>query len=358
MGLPKCRRHLAAHGARAIRHGPPHQVRLHDGGRHRRLQPSPARLPYGHLSRRRLVHPQSRTRQKRVHRRPVRSLFQLHFHWCPQSPVQGIRRRSHQKAHGAGLPQTHPHPQGRPCFESKALRYAKTNVRSNSRTPHTGRYPPQGVSPARKTGTRAIQKSGGPAVAARKQTTQATAKAATKTIPPKKEAPGKQAAQAPNTKKGAVSAKNTPVSEPAKAKAAPAKAGKAAQPATKPQTAAQNGQPAKPTSNTQKPAPNKAAQPVAGKKAVPAKADGKTTATAKAPVKTKAEQPKAATQTAKTTATAPAKAAQAQKPAQNSKASAKAPTNSAPVKARATQAKPEKAAPKQPAKTAQQKSGK
>ena len=102
----------------------------------------------------------------------------------------------------------------------------------------------------------------------------------------------------------------------------------------------------------------KAAQPVAGKKAVPAKADGKTTATAKAPVKTKAEQPKAATQTAKTTATAPAKAAQTQKPAQNSKASAKAPTNSAPVKARATQAKPEKAAPKQPAKTAQQKSGK
>ena len=202
------------------------------------------------------------------------------------------------------------------------------------------------------------KKSGGPAVAARKQTTQATAKAATKTIPPKKEAPGKQAAQAPNTKKGAVSAKNTPVSEPAKAKAAPAKAGKAAQPATKPQTAAQNGQPAKPTSNTQKPAPNKAAQPVAGKKAVPAKADGKTTATAKAPVKTKAEQPKAATQTAKTTATAPAKAAQAQKPAQNSKASAKAPTSSAPVKARATQAKPEKAAPKQPAKTAQQKSGK
>ena len=207
------------------------------------------------------------------------------------------------------------------------------------------------------------KKNGGPAVAARKQTTpsQATAKAASKTIPPKKEAPGKQAAQAPNTKKGAVPAKNTPVSEPAKAKAAPAKAGKegkAAQPATNPQTAAQNGQPAKPTSNTQKPAPNKAAQPVAGKKAVPAKADGKTTATAKAPVKTKAEQPKAATQTAKTTATAPAKAAQAQKPAQNSKASAKAPTNSAPVKARATQAKPEKAAPKQPAKTAQQKSGK
>lgn len=207
------------------------------------------------------------------------------------------------------------------------------------------------------------KKNGGPAVAARKQTTpsQATAKAATKTIPPKKEAPGKQAAQAPNTKKGAVPAKNTPVSEPAKAKAAPAKAGKegkAAQPATNPQTAAQNGQPAKPTSNTQKPAPNKAAQPVAGKKAVPAKAGGKTTATAKAPVKTKAEQPKATTQTAKTTATAPAKAAQTQKPAQNSKASAKAPTNSAPVKARATQAKPEKAAPKQPAKTAQQKSGK
>ena len=158
MGLPECRRHLAAHGARAIRHGPPHQVRLHDGGRHRRLQPSPARLPYGHLSRRRLVHPQPRTRQKRIHRRPVRSLFQLHLHRCPQSPVQGIRRRSHQKAHGAGLPQTHPHPQGRPCFESKALRYAKTNVRSGSRTPDTGRYPPQGVSPARKTGTRAEQK--------------------------------------------------------------------------------------------------------------------------------------------------------------------------------------------------------
>ena len=204
------------------------------------------------------------------------------------------------------------------------------------------------------------KKNGGPAVAARKQTTpsQATAKAATKTLPPKKEAPGKQAAQAPTPPKGAVPAKNTPVSEPAKAKAAPAKAGKAAQPATKPQTAAQNGQPAKPTSNTQKPAPNKAAQPVAGKKAVPVKADGKTTTTAKAPVKTKAEQPKAATQTAQTTATAPAKAAQTQKPAQNSKASAKAPTNSAPVKARATQAKPEKAAPKQPAKTAQQKSGK
>ena len=199
------------------------------------------------------------------------------------------------------------------------------------------------------------KKNGGPAVAARKQTTpsQATAKAATKTIPPKKEAPGKQAAQAPTPPKGAVPAKNTPVSEPAKAKAAPAKAGKAAQLATKPQTAAQNGQPAKPTSNTQKPAPNKAAQPVAGKKAVPVKADGKTTTTAKAPVKTKAEQPKAATQTAQTTTTAPAKAAQTQKPAQNSKASAKAPTNSAPVKARATQAKPEKAAPKQPAKTAQ-----
>ena len=155
------------------------------------------------------------------------------------------------------------------------------------------------------------KKNGGPAVAARKQTTpsQATTKAATKTIPPKKEAPGKQAAQAPNTKKGAVSAKNTPVSEPAKAKAAPAKAGKE----------------------------GKAAQPVAGKKAVPTKA---------------------ATQTAKTTATAPAKAAQTQKPAQNSKASAKAPTNSAPVKAKATQAKPEKAAPKQTAKTGQQKSGK
>ena len=186
------------------------------------------------------------------------------------------------------------------------------------------------------------KKSGGPAVAARKQTTpsQATAKAATKTVPSKKEAPGKQAAQAPNTKKGTVSAKDIPVSEPAKAKTAPAKAGKegkAAQPATKPQTAAQNGQPVKPTSNTQKAAPNKAAQPVAGKKAVPTKA---------------------ATQTAKTTATAPAKAAQTQKPAQNSKASAKAPTNSAPVKAKATQAKPEKAAPKQTAKTGQQKSGK
>ena len=206
------------------------------------------------------------------------------------------------------------------------------------------------------------KKSGGPAVAARKQTTpsQATAKAATKTVPSKKEAPGKQAAQAPNTKKGAVSAKDIPVSEPAKAKTAPAKAGKegTAQPATKPQTAAQNSQPAKPTSNTQKAAPNKAAPSAAGKKAVPAKADGKTTATAKAPVKTKAERPKAATQTAKTTATAPAKAAQTQKPAQNSRASAKAPTNSAPVKAKATQAKPEKAAPKQTAKTAQQKSGK
>lgn len=250
-------------------------------GRHRRLQPSPARLPYGHLSRRRLVHPQPRTRQKRIHRRPVRSLFQLHLHRCPQSPVQGIRRRSHQKAHGAGLPQTHPHPQGRPCFESKALRYAKTNVRSGSRTPDTGRYPPQGVSPAAKQEPAQNKKNGGPAVAARKQTTpsQATAKAASKTIPPKKEAPGKQAAQTPNTKKGAVPAKNTPVSEPAKAKAAPAKAGKE----------------------------GKAAQPVAGKKAVPAKADGKTTATAKAPVKTKAEQPKAATQTAKTTATAPAR---------------------------------------------------
>ena len=105
-----------------------------------------------------LVHPQPRTRQKRIHRRPVRSLFQLHLHRCPQSPVQGIRRRSHQKAHGAGLPQTHPHPQGRPCFESKALRYAKTNARSGSRTPDTGRYPPQGVSPGRKTGTRAKQK--------------------------------------------------------------------------------------------------------------------------------------------------------------------------------------------------------
>ena len=206
----------------------------------------------------------------------------------------------------------------------------------------------------------AQNKKNGPAVAARKQTTpsQATAKAATKTVPSKKEAPGKQAAQAPNTQKDAVSAKNTPVSEPAKAKAAPAKAGKAAQPATKPQTAAQNGQPAKPTSNAQKAVPNKAAQPVAEKKAVPAKADGKTTATAKAPVKTKAERPKAATQTAKTTATAPAKAAQTQKPAQNSRASAKAPTNSAPVKARATQAKSEKAAPKQTAKTGQQKSGK
>ena len=206
------------------------------------------------------------------------------------------------------------------------------------------------------------KKSGGPTVAARKQTTpsQATAKAATKTVLSKKEAPGKQAAQAPNTKKGAVSAKDIPVSEPAKAKTAPAKAGKegTAQPATKPQTAAQNGQPVKPTSNTQKTAPNKAAQPVAGKKAVPAKADGKTTATAKVPVKTKAERPKAPTQTAKTTATAPAKAAQTQKPAQNSKASAKAPTNSAPVKAKATQAKPEKAALKQTAKTAQQKSGK
>ena len=63
-----------------------------------------------------------------------------------------------KKLHGTGLPQTHPHPQGRPCFESKALRYAKTNVRSGSRTPDTGRYPPQGVSPARKTGTRAEQK--------------------------------------------------------------------------------------------------------------------------------------------------------------------------------------------------------
>lgn len=201
------------------------------------------------------------------------------------------------------------------------------------------------------------KKNGGPAVAARKQTTpsQATAKAATKTVPSKKEAPGKQAAQAPNTQKDAVSAKSTPVSEPAKAKAAPAKAGKeskAAQPATKPQTAAQNSQPAKPTSNMQKAAPNKAAPSAAGKKAVPAKADGKTTATAKAPVKTKTERPKAATQTA------PAKAAQTQKSAQNSRASTKAPTNPVPMKAKATQAKPEKAAPKQTAKTAQQKSGK
>ena len=40
----------------------------------------------------------------------------------------------------------------------KALRYAKTNARSGSRTPDTGRYPPQGVSPGRKTGTRAEQK--------------------------------------------------------------------------------------------------------------------------------------------------------------------------------------------------------
>ncbi|MFR8580558.1 NlpC/P60 family protein [Bilophila wadsworthia] len=68
-------------------------------------------------------------------------------------PGQGIRRQP-SKAHGTGLPQTHPHPQGR----YRSLRYAKTNVRSGSRTPDTGRYPPQGVSPARKTGTRAEQK--------------------------------------------------------------------------------------------------------------------------------------------------------------------------------------------------------
>ena len=131
------------------------------------------------------------------------------------------------------------------------------------------------------------KKNGGPAVAARKQTTpsQATAKAASKTIPRKRKPPGNRQPKPQIPKRVPIPAKNTPVSEPAKAKAAPAKAGKE----------------------------GKAAQPVAGKKAVPAKADGKTTATAKAPVKTKAEQPKAATQTAKTTATAPAKAAQTRK---------------------------------------------
>ncbi|MFR5645872.1 MAG: NlpC/P60 family protein [Bilophila wadsworthia] len=73
------------------------------------------------------------------------------------------------------------------------------------------------------------KKNGGPAVAARKQTTpsQATAKAASKTIPPKKEAPGKQAAQAPNTK-GCRTRKNTPVSEPAKAKPHPPRRGRRA----------------------------------------------------------------------------------------------------------------------------------
>lgn len=302
-------------------------------GRHRRLQPSPARLPYGHLSRRRLVHPQPRTRQKRIHRRPVRSLFQLHLHRCPQSPVQGIRRRSHQKTHGAGLPQTHPHPQGRPCFESKALRYAKTNVRSGSRTPDTGRYPPQGRQPRpQNRNPRRTKKTAGQPLPPgnRRRLHKRQPKPQRKPSPRKRKPPGNRQPKPQIPKRVPYPQKTPRFRNRPKAKAAPAKAGKE----------------------------GKAAQPVAGKKAVPAKADGKTTATAKAPVKTKAEQPKATTQAAKTTATAPAKAAQTQKPAQNSKASAKAPTNSAPVKARATQAKSEKAAPKQPAKTAQQKSGK
>lgn len=259
--------------------------------------------------------------------------FSSTIHRCPQSPVPRNPTPKPSKSSWRWTPckPTRTHKAALASSQKRSATRKQTPAavaehRTQADTRRKASAPPAKQEPAQN------KKNGGPAVAARKQTTpsQATAKAATKTIPPKKEAPGKQAAQAPTPPKGAVPAKNTPVSEPAKAKAAPAKAGKE----------------------------GKAAQPVAGKKAVPAKADGKTPATAKAPVKTKAEQPKAATQTAKTTATAPAKAAQTQKPAQNSKASAKAPTNSAPVKARATQAKPEKAAPKQPAKTAQQKSGK
>ena len=153
-----------------------------------------------------------RTRQKRIHRRPVRSLFQLHLHRCPQSPVQGIRRRSHQKAHGAGLPQTHPHPQGRPCFESKALRYTKTNARSGSRTPDTGRYPPQGVSPARKTGTRAEQKKRR-ASRCRPETDDAftsDSQSRNENHPPEKGSPRKTGSPSPNSPKGCRTRKKHP----------------------------------------------------------------------------------------------------------------------------------------------------
>ncbi|MFR6518526.1 MAG: NlpC/P60 family protein [Bilophila wadsworthia] len=292
----------------------------------------PSAATYGHLSRRRLVHPQPRTRQSVS----IAALSDPYF----SSTFIGARRVQSKESDAEAIKKlmaldsrkpTRTHKAALASSQKRSATRKQTSAavaehRTQADTRRKASAPPAKQEPAQN------KKNGGPAAAARKQTTpsQATAKAATKTIPPKKEAPGKQAAQAPTPPKGAVSAKNTPVSEPAKAKTAPAKAGKK----------------------------GKAAQPVAGKKAVPAKADGKTTATAKAPVKTKAEQPNAATQTAKTTATAPAKAAQTQKPAQNSKASAKAPTNSAPVKARATQAKSEKAAPKQPAKTAQQKSGK
>ncbi|MFR4119382.1 MAG: C40 family peptidase [Bilophila wadsworthia] len=97
-------------------------------------------------------------RGKSVSSPPCPILFQLHLHRCPQSQskesdaeaikkLMALDSRKPTRTHKAAL-----------ASSQKALRYAKTNVRSGSRTPDTGRYPPQGVSPARKTGTRAEQK--------------------------------------------------------------------------------------------------------------------------------------------------------------------------------------------------------
>lgn len=201
------------------------------------------------------------------------------------------------------------------------------------------------------------KKNGGATVAAQKQMAppQTATKATAKGTPPKKEIPGKQVAQALDSKKSPTPSKTAPAPEAAKTKAAPGKTGKdgkAAQPANVAKAKVENAQTAaKPSPGAQKTAQ---AKTQAAEKSAP-KSGGKT---ATPPVKVTG-QPKAAPQPTKGAAV-PAKATP-QKAAQASKAPAKAPANAAPAKGKAAPKQPkpsEKAAPKQPAKASPQKNGK
>lgn len=297
--------------ARAIRHGPPHQVRLHDGGRHRRLQPSPARLPYGHLSRRRLVHPQSRTRQSVS----IAALSDPYF----SSTFIGARRVQSKESDAEeaikklmaldSRKPTRTHKAALTSSQQSARHKKQTSAQLN--TAHRP-IPAAKRQPRPQNRNRAIQKAGQPlplppgkddAFASDSQSRNEN-----RTL--EKEAPGKQAAQAPNTKRVPYPQRHPGFGTGQLKPHPPRRKEGTAQPATKPQTAAQNGQPVKPTSNTQN-RPKQGGTARRREKAVRPR-----------PRRKRPKRPQRPCKWHK------------RKPAQNSRASAKAPTNSAPVKAR------------------------
>ena len=75
--------------------------------------------------------PPSSVPAKSSPRNPTPKPSKSSWHWTPANP---------------------PAPTRPPLLRVKSAPLRETNVRSGSRTPDTGRYPPQGVSPARKTG--------------------------------------------------------------------------------------------------------------------------------------------------------------------------------------------------------------